>query len=186
MVYTSVLDLGKDFNLQNMTKQEFVEESVTESKHVLLKAQQVNKSRDEVLGQGITSDFIQKASRLRRWWTGVPKNHLTRVRIQASFILKGRECGWLLQTSWCWNPLFLQLSQRSCKPLTRHRLFSVMQCSSLYELEGVITLKIKTGRQSLENGLSCIFQATGHILSQRCRASMTETGNRARGLELKE
>ena len=57
-----------------------------------------------------SSDFIWKASRLRRW-TVVPKNHLTQVRIQAAFILKGeRGCGWLLQTSWGQNPLFLHLS----------------------------------------------------------------------------
>ena len=40
-------------------------------------------------------DFIQKASRLRRWWTRVPNNQPTRVRIQASFILKGEEV-WLV------------------------------------------------------------------------------------------
>ena len=32
---------------------------------------------------------MKKASRRRRWRTGVPKNYLTRIRIQASFILKG-------------------------------------------------------------------------------------------------
>ena len=36
-----------------------------------------------------TSDFIQKVSRLRRWWTSVPKNHLDWVQIQSSFVLKG-------------------------------------------------------------------------------------------------
>ena len=46
-------------------------------------------------------DFIWKASQLRRWWTSVPKYHLTRDRIQASFILKrdgrwGGEAGWRL------------------------------------------------------------------------------------------
>ena len=40
--------------------------------------------------------------------------------------------GELLQTSWCWNPLFLQLSmqvrsQRSCKLPARQMLFSVLQ-----------------------------------------------------------
>ena len=35
------------------------------------------------------SDFIWKAGRPRRWWTSVPKNHLTQLRIQASFTLKG-------------------------------------------------------------------------------------------------
>ena len=32
--------------------------------------------------------FIGKAIRLRRWWVSIPKNHLPKVRIQASFILK--------------------------------------------------------------------------------------------------
>ena len=31
------------------------------------------------------SDFIGKASKARRWWTSVPKNHLTCVRIQELF-----------------------------------------------------------------------------------------------------
>ena len=48
MVHTSILDLGKDCNLQNITKLEFVEESVTESKLILLEAQQANKSRDDI------------------------------------------------------------------------------------------------------------------------------------------
>ena len=65
MVHTSILDLGKDCNLQNMTKLEFVEESVTESKLILLEAQQANKSRDDMLGQGIMREFIQRARRLR-------------------------------------------------------------------------------------------------------------------------
>ena len=65
MVHTSILDLGKDCNLQNITKLEFVEESVTESKLILLEAQQANKSRDDMLGQGMESKFIQKARRLR-------------------------------------------------------------------------------------------------------------------------
>ena len=55
------------------------------------------------------SDFIQKAHRPTRWWASVLKNHLTHVKIQGSFILKGRGCGWCLQTSWSLNPLFLQL-----------------------------------------------------------------------------
>ena len=40
-------------------------------------------------------DFIQKTNRLRRWQSSVPKNHLPRVRIQASFILKA-EGMWLI------------------------------------------------------------------------------------------
>ena len=41
------------------------------------------------------NNFIQKASRLRRWQTNVLENHLTPVRIQASFILKRGEA-WLV------------------------------------------------------------------------------------------
>ena len=36
------------------------------------------------------SNFIQSVSRLSRWWTHVPKNHLTGVRIQAFFYTKRR------------------------------------------------------------------------------------------------
>lgn len=35
-----------------------------------------------------TATLLRKSSRLRRWWTRVPKNHLTQVRIQASFYPK--------------------------------------------------------------------------------------------------
>ena len=35
-------------------------------------------------------------------------------------------------------------------------------------------LKVKFGRQSLENELCGVFQATSNILSQRCRASRTK------------
>ena len=40
-------------------------------------------------------DFIWKASRLRRQWTSVIKNHLFQVRMQTSFMLKG-EGMWLV------------------------------------------------------------------------------------------
>ena len=57
-------------------------------KLVLLTARQANKSGDRGVGAR-NNDFIQKARSLRRWWTSVLENHLTQVRIQASFILKG-------------------------------------------------------------------------------------------------
>ena len=43
--------------------------------------------------------------------------------------------------------------------------------------------------QNLENALSCVFQATGNIRLQRCKASMTQhrpqsTRLRARGIDL--
>lgn len=40
--------------------------------------------------------------------------------------------------------------------------------------------------QSLENGLSCVFQATGNVLLQRCKPACLSTGNREQRLELKE
>lgn len=58
---------------------------------LLLAIQQANKLRDEMLGQGI--DFILQSSQLRRWQTSVPKNYLPYIRIQASFMLKGKGCG---------------------------------------------------------------------------------------------
>ena len=102
--------------------------------------------------------LFQKASRRRRW-TSVPKNPLTWVRIQASFILKGEGCGWLLQTSWCQNPLFLHLSMQvrswcSCKPPTRQTLFSVQQLFISIWMEKCYTFK----GQSLENGFPIYFR----------------------------
>ena len=71
---------------------------VSKFKLILFVTQQVNKLRDELLGQGTYLescwDFIWKASRPRRWSTGILKNHLTQVRILASFILK--EGVWLV------------------------------------------------------------------------------------------
>ena len=61
--------------------------NVTESKLLLLATQPASKSRWAVGTRN--SNSIWKTSRPRRWWTRVPKNHLTQVRIQASFILKG-------------------------------------------------------------------------------------------------
>ena len=58
---------------------------ITESKPILLSAQQTNKSREKVL---VFSNFIWKVRRPRRWWTRVPKNHRAQVRIQSSFIPK--------------------------------------------------------------------------------------------------
>ena len=46
-------------------------------------------SQETSAGAG-NSDFIWEESKLRRWWTHVPKNHLAWVRIQASFTLKSK------------------------------------------------------------------------------------------------
>ena len=58
---------------------------VSESKVILLSAQQTDKSRDKVF---VFSNFIWKVRRPRRWWTRVPKNHHAQIRIQSSFIPK--------------------------------------------------------------------------------------------------
>ena len=52
-------------------------------------AWQANKPRQGVDTRN--NDFVQEASRPRRLWTSVPKNHFTWVRIQAFFVLKGEE-----------------------------------------------------------------------------------------------
>ena len=59
--------------------------------------------------------------------------------------------------------------------LQQNRCYSLF-CNflSLYEWKGVLPLKVKLGRQSLEKELSCIFQAIGNILLQRFRASITK------------
>lgn len=41
-------------------------------------------------------DFIQKVNRPKRWQTTVPRNHLTTVRILASFTLKRDGGVWLV------------------------------------------------------------------------------------------
>ena len=81
---------------------------ITESRFTPLTQQQANKLRDKLLGQGLRTVFTKLADQERQW-TSVPKNHRSGVRIQAAFMLKKEGCGWLLQTSWCLNPLFLQL-----------------------------------------------------------------------------
>ena len=61
--------------------------SISGCKLVLLTVQEASNMTVKVLGQELVT--IQKASRLRRWWRSIPKKHLTQVRIQVSFILKG-------------------------------------------------------------------------------------------------
>ena len=100
-------------------------------------------------------DFIQKFNRPKRWQTTVPRNHLTTVRILASFTLKRdggcvAGCGKILSVrSWC-----------SCKPLRRQMLFPVLQLFIHKWMENCYTLKC----QNVDHGLLYIFQAVGNIL----------------------
>ena len=88
--------------------------------------------------------------------------------------------------------MFFQCPHRSSHNvpvnLQQHKYYSLF-CNflSLYEGESVILIPLKVG-WSLENGLSCIFQAVVNILLGRCRASMTKdrqqsTRVRARGVD---
>lgn len=53
-------------------------------------------------------------------------------------------------------------------------------------MKSTVPLKVKCGKQNLENGLSCVFQAIGNRILQWYRANMTSMGNRAQKLELKK
>lgn len=44
----------------------------------------------------------------------------------------------------------------------------------------LIPLKVKSGRQSLEKGLACVFQAVGNILLQKVQTRHTEQSARVR------
>ena len=76
------------------TQQRGVTECVTESTLILLVARQASKSSFGARNSG----FIRKVSKLRRWWTSVPENLLTEVRIQVSFKLRA-EGVWLGATN---------------------------------------------------------------------------------------
>ena len=163
----------KRHNLQIITKQEFVAENVTESKLILIKAQQANKSRDEVFGQGRVNNFIQKASRVRRGWTSVSKRHWSYSSQNSGFFYiktGGSMAGCykllgagLLCSQGCpgrsGHNVPINLQQDKCYFLSCNFL-------SLCEQKSVIPIMIQSGRKSLENGPSCVFQAIGNILLQ--------------------
>ena len=52
-------------------------------------------------------------------------------------------------------------------------------------MKSIVLVKVKHGKQNLENGLSYVFQAVGSSILQWYRANMTK-GSRAHRLELKE
>lgn len=58
---------------------------VTQSKLVLLFSYHSPINRETGVGVR-NNDFIRKASRLRRWWTSVPNNHLAQVWMLLAFI----------------------------------------------------------------------------------------------------
>ena len=74
------------------------------------------------------SNFIWKASRLG-WWTSVPENHLTRVRIQASLIIK-LEGVWLVAA----NFLVLEPFGLSCPGRSGYNVPINLQQDKCYSL----------------------------------------------------
>ena len=74
---------------------------------MLLAAQQDNKLRDELLGQWIATLFEKPADGK----DGAPKEpSYPKLEFKLILYSERRRFGWLLQTSWWQNPLFLQLS----------------------------------------------------------------------------
>lgn len=109
-------------------------------------------------------DFIQKVSRLRSWGTSVPKNHLTRIRIQASFILKGDGCSWLLQTYFLMLESFVLIAVHiglvTMLLQTSNKTNIILYSTTFYlHMNENIPLKVKPGKQSLGNGLYFRLQA---------------------------
>ena len=80
----------------------------------------------------------------------------------------------LLQTSGCWNSLFLQLSIRCGHHVPIDKTIVIFWSAAFYlSMNGsVLPLKVKPVGQSLESVPPCIFQATGKVLLQRCTAGM--------------
>ena len=131
-------------------------------------------------------DFIQKASRPRRWRTSVPKNHLTQDRIQASFVLKGEEV-WLVVTNFLVSESFVlaavHIGQVTDVPvnLQQDKGYSLFCNSlSLYEWKSVIPLKVR----ALRTGSPVYFRLQETFFYKRCRASMTK--HRPQGTKVKE
>ena len=113
------------------------------------------------------SNFIKKVSRLRRWWTRVPKNHLTQVRIQASFILKGLGV-WLAVANFS-VPLIL--CSCCCPHWSGHSAVIYHQqnkCSVTFHLymkwKNIMPLKVRALK------MDRVFQAVGNILSQKLQS----------------
>ena len=108
------------------------------------------------------SNFIQKASRPRRWWTSIPKNHITGVWIQTSFILRGEEvlvvANFLVSVSFVLAAVHQRLGYEVPVNLQQHKGYSL----------SILTEKCYTVKgQSLDNRLSCIFQTIGNTLVEK-------------------
>ena len=111
------------------------------------------------------SDFIWKTSRLRRWWTSVLKHRLTQVRVQISFRLKAAAAGLVVANvlvsesfavaALCIGPVMMILeTSNKTKVILNSTTFDLC-INEHYTFKG----------QSFENGLPCVFQAIGNILS---------------------
>ena len=128
---------------------------------------------DEVLGQRIMT--LLGKSEDQEDSGSVPKNHLTWVRNQASFVLK-REKYDLLKTFWWRNPLFLQLSKQilwqcSYKPIILHQdncYFPFCNFLTLREWKRGVPLKTR----NLRIGAHLSFRLQATFFYKTCRASL--------------
>ena len=122
--------------------------SLTESKLVLLTAQQANTLRNELLGQGVVTLF-GKTEDQEDGEVVSQRTDLPELEVRLFYTKRGRGCGWLLQISGCRNRLFLHLG--SCIYVWSQCTINLQQdkcyfpfCSflSLYKWKSVILLKV--------------------------------------------
>ena len=125
-----------------------------------------------MLRQG--SDFIWKVSRQRRWWTSVPEDHLTQVRIWASFIVKGERV-WQVIADFLVSESFVLAAVHIgvlkfmvlLHTFSKTNVFSVLQLFIFVSLGSVIPLRVR----ALRTGYPVYFrlQATFFLLWFNCK-----------------
>ena len=101
---------------------------VAEPKLGMLTTQEASQSRGKFLRQGRATLFRKAANRDDG---GLVSQRAIFPKLAFRLFFKGRGCGWLQQTSSCWNPLFLQLStQVRSKCLCKRPETNVILCSA--------------------------------------------------------
>ena len=125
---------------------------------ILLTIEQVNRLKDEVLDQGIVTLFRKPGDRKHGRWV-FQRTIFCKLEFRLPLYEKRRGCGWLLQIDVPESIIFavVNIGQVTVFLETSNKTNAILFCNflSLYEWKCVITLKVKPGRQSLENELSC-------------------------------
>lgn len=134
-------------------------------------------------GKGIATLF-RKPADPRRCWTTVPKNHLSKVSIQASFILR-REEVWLVVTN------FLEGILCSCNCRSGHNIPVNLQQDNCYflflQLLSYINGKVLCFERSEPWEWAIIYiSGYGNFILQSCRASMTQHRQQSTRVRAKE